>query len=529
MSRLFRSPTWLTLAVLLPLLVLAALSWWGTRAQVLAAWASAREEVNRGGDQVAQNLAKQMNELLMPAQIFPDPPRPGVASQADQALDGKDLTALRALRDDPTAGLSPAGLPRRVLAGFRVMDSGGDDNDAKQLIELALADAPSVLSGLVIEKYGGEVNQNVWREEEWAREAFRKQPNLTKAGAWGLTPEVAWLCRDEPVLRFLTKESLEQELKKARAALPVWAGLRLLAGGQRYGDATGEVIKSWPMAFGEDARLEIVAMKPELIDADARRQGSWAMLVLATSMVVCGLALAMLHHSLRRERQLSDMKSQFVASVSHELRAPVASIRLMAEGLEAGKVEGEMVGDFHRLIARESARLSTMVTNVLDHSRIEQGQKVWRKQACDLRALTEESMRVMEPLAQEKGIVLEADLAEIEALVDAGAMQQALVNLLDNAIKFSPPQGHVLVKLGSIENVVTLSLADAGPGVAEAEKAMIFERFYRSGNELRRETQGTGIGLSLVKSIVEAHGGTASVETPPQGGSIFLIKFPHVL
>jgi hypothetical protein len=152
----------LTLAVLLPLLVLAALSWWGTRAQVLAAWASAREEVNRGGDQVAQNLAKQMNELLMPAQIFPDPPRPGVASQADQALDGKDLTALRALRDDPTAGLSPAGLPRRVLAGFRVMDSGGDDNDAKQLIELALADAPSVLSGLVIEKYGGEVNQNVW-------------------------------------------------------------------------------------------------------------------------------------------------------------------------------------------------------------------------------------------------------------------------------------------------------------------------------------------------------------------------------
>jgi two-component system phosphate regulon sensor histidine kinase PhoR len=223
------------------------------------------------------------------------------------------------------------------------------------------------------------------------------------------------------------------------------------------------------------------------------------------------------------------MKSQFVASVSHELRAPVASIRLMAEGLEAGKVEGTMVGDFHRLIARESARLSTMVTNVLDHSRIEQGQKVWRKQACDLRALTEESMRVMEPLAQEKGIILDADLAEIEALVDAGAMQQALVNLLDNAIKFSPPQGHVLVKLGSTENVVTLSVADAGPGVAEAEKAMIFERFYRSGNELRRETQGTGIGLSLVKSIVEAHGGMASVETPPQGGSIFLIKFPHVL
>jgi signal transduction histidine kinase len=186
-----------------------------------------------------------------------------------------------------------------------------------------------------------------------------------------------------------------------------------------------------------------------------------------------------------------------------------------------------MVGDFHRLIARESARLSTLVMNVLDHSRIEQGKKIWRMKLYDVSALCEESISVMKPLAQEKGIVLEADLVAVKAVVDADAVQQALVNLLDNAIKFSPKNTTVLVKLLLRENSVEVSVADSGPGVPDAEKAMIFERFYRSGNELRRETQGTGIGLSLVKSIAEAHGGSVRVETPPRGGSVFIFTIPH--
>jgi len=164
---------------------------------------------------------------------------------------------------------------------------------------------------------------------------------------------------------------------------------------------------------------------------------------------------------------------------------------------------------------------------VLDHSRIEQGKKIWRMRPHDLSALCRESISVMRPLAQEKGIVIEADLAAVEALCDADALQQALVNLLDNAIKFSPKDATVRVKLLVRDALVELSVADSGPGVPEAEKAMIFERFYRSGNELRRETQGTGIGLSLVKSIAEAHGGSVRVETPPLVGSVFFLTFPQ--
>ena len=519
----------MALAMLLPLVVMAVLSWMGMRAQVRAAWVSAREELQGLGQVVAMNLGKELENSLMPAQIFPNPPLPGKASPADEILNGNDLTAMRKLRDDREAGLSPAGLPRQVLAGFRVMELGGNGDDAGRLLELAMGDAPSVLSSHAVEKYGGEIFIQAWKKEDAARAVFRKHPEEGSNGVWTSDREVVWLRNEGTFLQYLHADLLDEALHSSLTRLPNWAGLRLVAGGHFYGDAKGEVLHSLAVPFGSDVRLEIVATHPEWIEAEARRQGRWTMAITACALLVCGAAVVMMLHSLRRERQLSDMKSQFVASVSHELRAPVASIRLMAEGLEAGKVENSMVGDFHRLIARESARLSTMVTNVLDHSRIEQGSKIWHMKPSDVRALTEESISVMKPLAEEKGIVLEAELDALEAVVDAGAMQQALVNLLDNAIKFSPKRSVVGVKLAQRENMVELSVADAGLGVLEAEKAMIFERFYRSGNELRRETHGSGIGLSLVKSIAEAHGGTVRVETPPQGGSVFFITFPHKL
>ena len=280
------------------------------------------------------------------------------------------------------------------------------------------------------------------------------------------------------------------------------------------------------MEFGQGLGLQIIAARPDLIEASARRQGQWTLGLLGCAVLVSGSALGMMHHSIRRERRLSEMKSQFVASVSHELRAPVASIRLMADALEEEKVEPETAKEFHRLIAREGARLSTLVANVLDHARIEQGRKVWNMEPSDLAALTNETLRVMEPLAKEKEIILEADLSAVEAVVDAGAIQQALVNLLDNAIKFSPRGTTVRTSLTTNVNHWCLAVRDQGPGISKEEHHRIFERFYRPGDELRRETQGTGIGLSLVKSIVEAHGGVVELTSAPDKGSEFRLKIP---
>lgn len=527
MSRPSSSLHWLTLAVLLPLLVLGVLAWLGVRAQVKAAWSSARDEAKVAGRFAEETMARELAAAVETAPLFPDPPVPGAASAADAVLDGNELTELRKLRDDPQAGVSPAGLPRRVLAGFRVFEASKDPADGKILMDLATGDAASMLTPLVFAKIGKSPEN--WSHGEQARAFLKRHPEIGSAGTWiGDSGETWWLASEGKTLRYIRHAAFMQALGIAGKHLPPWADLLLSIDGKKSAGnrSDHEVMESLPVRFGEDLRLEITAARPAMIEANARRQGRWTMGLLGCAVLVSGSALGMMQHSIRRERRLSEMKSQFVASVSHELRAPVASIRLMADALEEEKVDVETAREFHRLIAREGARLSTLVANVLDHARIEQGRKVWRMEPCDLTALASETLRVMVPLARENGITLEAELKEVEAVVDAGAIQQALVNLLDNAIKFSPRGGKVGVALSETDGCFVLAVRDEGPGIPQAEQERIFERFYRLGDELRRETQGTGIGLSLVKSIAEAHGGVVELKSAPDKGSEFRLKIP---
>jgi signal transduction histidine kinase len=530
MPRPSSSLHWLTLAVLLPLLVLGVLAWLGTRAQVKAAWSVAREETKVAGAFAGEAFSRELAATVETAPLFPDPPQPGVASAGDAVLDGNDLDALRKLRDDPAAGLSPAGLPRRVLAGFRVFEQTRDEADARVLTGLATVDAPSVLTPLVFEKVGESDWRARWSRGDHARAIFRHHPDVPSSGKWIIGHNDAWwLSSDGKELRFLTPAALQQALATVARRLPAWADSRLLLDGTPLPGTVmhgGEVMESVPISFGDGLRLEILAARPALFEAAARQQARWTLGLLAFAVVISGAALGLMHRSIRRERRLNAMKSDFVASVSHELRAPVASIRLMADALEAEKVSADTVREFHRLIAREGARLSTMVGNVLDHARIEQGRRVWRMEACDLACLTSDTLHVMEPLAREKNITLVSNISPVEAAVDAGAIQQALVNLLDNAIKFSPAGSCVETSLATDGRFWRLAVRDEGPGIPKAEQGRIFERFYRLGDELRRETQGTGIGLGLVKAIAEAHGGRVSLDSTLGKGSVFTLMGP---
>ena len=220
------------------------------------------------------------------------------------------------------------------------------------------------------------------------------------------------------------------------------------------------------------------------------------------------------------------MKSDFIASVSHELRAPIASIRLLAENLQSGAASGErQLGEYHRLIADECRRLSILIDNVLDFARIEQDRKVCRFAETDLEALVRDAVQLMQPRAGGR-IDVELD-ALAPPVCDGLAIQQALVNLLDNAIKFSAAGTKIAVRVRAAPNACwSLSVEDQGKGIPPAEHRKIFERFYRIGTELRRETQGAGIGLSIVKHIVEAHGGKMEVRSQAGAGAAFTMVLP---
>ncbi|HET7626690.1 MAG TPA: HAMP domain-containing sensor histidine kinase [Verrucomicrobiae bacterium] len=269
-----------------------------------------------------------------------------------------------------------------------------------------------------------------------------------------------------------------------------------------------------------------------------------------------------LQKNLSAQLRLNEQKSNFVSSVSHELRAPIASVRLMAESLERGKISGaEKQNEYFRFIVQECRRLSSLIENVLDFSRIELGRKQYEFEPTDMLALARETVKLMEPYATEKGVRLEFETSNIqhrtpdiesqtsqletpnpkletrnvELNVDGRAIQQALVNLIDNAIKHSAKNEVVKVELleatpsarsgNHFPCAILLSVSDSGPGIPESEREKIFDRFYRRGSELRRETQGVGIGLSIVKHIVEAHGGMVKVESEVGKGSRFIMEF----
>jgi len=298
------------------------------------------------------------------------------------------------------------------------------------------------------------------------------------------------------------------------------------------GEAQGSLVHLWfPDKQGYPFRVQILLADRAGLYAH-QRQRLWLLggLILVSALASVWGCVA-LWRAFRRQQELNALKSNFVSSVSHELRAPIASVRLMAENLEHGKVTGpEKEREYYRFIGQECRRLSALIENVLDFARIEQGRKQYEFELVNLDALMGQTVTLLEPYAAEKGVRLErapgVPAAPGELVADGRALQQALVNLLDNAIKHSPRSGAVRTGFAVTPAGAQLWVEDDGPGIPAAEQARIFERFYRRGSELRRETQGVGIGLSIVKHIVEAHGGRVTVASVPGCGSRFTLELP---
>jgi signal transduction histidine kinase len=247
----------------------------------------------------------------------------------------------------------------------------------------------------------------------------------------------------------------------------------------------------------------------------------------ALSLLLAG-GLALTYRNVSKEIELARVKSDFVSNVSHELRTPLALIRLYAETLEMGRVKSpDKYQEYYQIIRKESERLTSLINNILDFSRIEAGRKEYDFRDTDLRELVTNTMESYRYQIEQQGFTLEEKIDPVPPLkVDREAMTRSLVNLVNNALKYSQDQKYVSVNLYRDNSSVKLEVVDHGIGIPPQEQEKIFEKFYRVGDPLVHNTKGSGLGLSLVHHIVHAHGGDVQVESAPGRGSKFTISIP---
>jgi signal transduction histidine kinase len=461
---------------------------------------------------------------------------------------------LEVARDRQT--LTEAGLPLCVLAQYQYWRLTGKNREA--LCSIAV-EYPSLITPNILATVTNSSAQwlETWSRDESARAFYLHlrdgQINRPiKVGLfWTKWNDLDFLVLATPAaadsnqlsVACLSGESVHKNLAKWLSANPETsvpyarpevelAGRQLLPvdeGQPRLGQYSMPLLAGPGIAISVSERLA----RPELVYSQARTRTRWvaALILCATGAALAGLIGS--YRGFRQQIRLSEMKSNFVSSVSHELRAPIASMRLVAEGLDRGTVADDSKRkEYFGFMVQESRRLASLVDNILDFSRIEQGRKQYEFSPTDMEALVAQTVRLMRPGAAQREVELELKLGQAtkseSVTCDGLAIQQALINLIDNAVKHSPGGGKVMVGFEVNGAGVKLSVEDQGPGIPAEEHEKIFERFYRRGSELRRETQGIGIGLTIVKHIVEGHGGRVVVRSDVGQGSRFTIELPNV-
>ena len=233
----------------------------------------------------------------------------------------------------------------------------------------------------------------------------------------------------------------------------------------------------------------------------------------------------------RNERlhELDRMKDDFVASVSHELRTPLTSIRGYVELLREGDA-GELTDEQHQFVAiveRNADRLLRLVGDLLFVAQVEAGEITLEPGSTDVEELVREAVDAAQPAAAMKGIEITLDLDGLgEVHGDRARLAQVLDNLISNALKFTPPGGHVAVRTSRYANRGVIEVTDSGMGISEEDQSRLFKRFFRTASATDQAIQGTGLGLAIVKAIVEAHDGDITVESVEGEGTVFRVELP---
>jgi signal transduction histidine kinase len=323
-------------------------------------------------------------------------------------------------------------------------------------------------------------------------------------------------------------------------------------------DEDGRIIFGPPLRTGEFTvavrfpttlygwRVQVSPSAGDELTARVRKRAMLELVMVVLSCIIVVLGVATILVAAERERRMSALKSEFVANVSHELKTPLALVRMFGEMLQSGRVTSEAKQrEYLDIIVSESERLSSLIENVLDFARVERGRDAYDFADGSVGDAVSKAVNVYRYRAEREGIELEADVHPDlpRATIDERAIQLAVINLIDNALKYAPGTEVVTVKASRKDGAVVVRVIDRGPGVPPEDRDRIFERFVRGSTSRTTSSsapvRGSGIGLALVKHIAESHGGRAWVESTwevegasratgagPRRGATFVLEIP---
>ena len=253
--------------------------------------------------------------------------------------------------------------------------------------------------------------------------------------------------------------------------------------------------------------------------------GTLIVALVATTVIGTAATLGVIY----RESRVARLQTDFVNKVSHDLRTPLTSIRMFVETLQMGRLsdpsrQAEALG----IIAEEVTRLSALINRLLDWARMESGKRSYQFEACEVGSLVDDALAALAPqlLTQPAEVRRELPAGLPRVWVDPAAIGDALLNLLQNACKYTGPEKKIAVTAHADGPTVFLTVSDNGPGIARADQKRIFEKFYRGKDPLDRTIEGSGLGLSMVKHIAKAHGGKVTVASQPGQGAAFTLALP---
>jgi signal transduction histidine kinase len=351
-------------------------------------------------------------------------------------------------------------------------------------------------------------------------------PAADRQGSWVLWDRAAWLVG---------------VVSSSEASAPMLIALRAaeifepLADVSASDGATRVSLVTGPGGDGELLGAEFPGIKLQFTAAgqDAPR-GSWNLrlgfyllaLLLVVSATLFGAYL--LWRDVQRELGMARMRSRFVSSVSHELKTPLTAIRALAETLRLRTAKPEKQIQYLDTIVGESERLTRLLNNVLDFTKIERGARSYNRQPHALSEIVRAAARAMQYALEQRQFQLRVDVSDgIPPMnVDRDAIEQAILNLLVNAMKYSGERRDIRLSLEQASGEVVVKVVDHGVGIAPEEQARVFGQFYRVQTPETQHVPGTGLGLTLVDHIVKAHGGHVTVESTPGQGSAFAIHLP---